>query len=671
MKSISLIIFFTFLTFFQPLKAEITKKDCHGGCENETKNKNIKNSKDSNSYKVVASPETFLNLEEVNELSKSITKIYVLSGLDEGDGKITQIPNELEYLFGKKKKYTDKSSARKAQDKIADIYVTKKNSLDKYPYRTIIGMAYFEFFYAGQVDQNKKKIKKFKDKYPQIKKSQIKAIKNLYNLNEVRKKMRESIGFSLNDQPSEVIKSYIILSKYLKNSKPKKIKLNSYEKKKTKLSQSFNKHLSIYEKNIMLKKQNKITDKVYKKDLEKNYKNIIKINKKINNLNSKDNQIDFEEERFKSIYKDITEIISTTDKRLKYKTSNYELALDSIYFVNEILKITKTKSIKSKYDQVWEKDFNIEKVLNNEEIAYLTLLGENTKRKKFIDNNKLQSSVLNLINNNYDIVNFISKTEKQFDTKIKAIKIDYKSFEEMKNWKKSDWANSWKGSIPLDLNDNKGNLIDFSDQDIEDLKAQLALNNFNNLFNNDEVNNIDIQNSIQDIQSTNISNLLNQDFSITLDNYSRILAEDAINRFGDQFDAQTIQEIRDNANFENLTAITNMEYGTNMTSSEYKSYWENAQYMDSTSTWGDVTRGVDLISNLSSFDAAAAAKELGADLQTVADSIAQAASVGISTDLEAAAQGLGYDSFSDAVSAYNAEHGTNYTDAEAKEALGQ
>ena len=55
----------------------------------------------------------------------------------------------------------------------------------------------------------------------------------------------------------------------------------------------------------------------------------------------------------------------------------------------------------------------------------------------------------------------------------------------------------------------------------------------------------------------------------------------------------------------------------------------------------------------------------------IADSIAQAASVGISTDLEAAAQGLGYDSFSAAVDAYNAEHGTSYTDAEAKEALGQ
>ena len=114
-----------------------------------------------------------------------------------------------------------------------------------------------------------------------------------------------------------------------------------------------------------------------------------------------------------------------------------------------------------------------------------------------------------------------------------------------------------------------------------------------------------------------------------------------------------------------------MEYGTNMTSDEYKSYWENAQYMNSTSTWGEVTRGVDLISNLNSYDAAAAFKELGGDLQAAADSIAQAATVGVSTDLEAAAQGLGYSSFADAVAAYNAEHGTSYTEESAKEALGQ
>ena len=44
----------------------------------------------------------------------------------------------------------------------------------------------------------------------------------------------------------------------------------------------------------------------------------------------------------------------------------------------------------------------------------------------------------------------------------------------MKMWKKSDWANSWKGSIPSNLKDEKGNIINFSDSDIDDIKAQLA-----------------------------------------------------------------------------------------------------------------------------------------------------------------------------------------------------
>ena len=55
----------------------------------------------------------------------------------------------------------------------------------------------------------------------------------------------------------------------------------------------------------------------------------------------------------------------------------------------------------------------------------------------------------------------------------------------------------------------------------------------------------------------------------------------------------------------------------------------------------------------------------------MADTISQAAAVGVSTDLEAAAQGLGYGSFADAVAAYNEQYGTNYTVESAKEALGQ
>jgi hypothetical protein len=57
-------------------------------------------------------------------------------------------------------------------------------------------------------------------------------------------------------------------------------------------------------------------------------------------------------------------------------------------------------------------------------------------------------------------------------------------------------------------------------------------------------------------------------------------------------------------------------------------------------------------------------------LQGAAEAIASAISEGIDVDLEAAAKGLGFDSFSDAVDAYNEAHGTNFSVQEAKEALG-
>ena len=684
----------------------------------------------------------WLNIKARDDLTKSVTKIdNDLIDQSNSNGDFIPFRKYLKELFGKQKKYSDTGASRKSEKKIADIFVTKKKQLSKYPHKTILGMAYFEFYYSNNLKTTREDIKKFISKQKAKRgiyesfigeeicmrdeklliinngcsKKPAENIKNLYNLNDVRKKMRGSIGFTLNNEPSDVIKYYITLSKYLEKADPQKQKLNSLDKKKIKLSQSFNISLSTYDKKIKLKnlgltsaiesyEDNALeysdyfspyNEKRFYKKLDKDFKRLKKSISKIESLSNAD--------EFKLVYQSIDEIISITHKDLMTKSkeelhggisffpeysnleksneyesrlTRYLLALDSICFVNNLIKLTKPKIIKNQYEQIWPLDFKIENEFDKDQLSHLNILNQNIKRKKFIDNNKFQSCVLNLINNGYPINKIITTIESKLNIKINSIKMNYKSIDEMKAWNKSDWADSWKGSVPSSLKDEKGNFVNFSQSNIDDIKAQLALNNFNTLLNNNEINNLnietqDIQNSIQDIKSTNISNLLNQDFSITLDNYSRILAEDAINNFGDQFDAQTIQEIRDNANFENLTAITNMEYGTNMTSSEYKSYWENAQYMDSTSTWGDVTRGVDLISNLSSFDAAAAAKDLGADLQTVADSIAQAASVGISTDLESAAQGLGYNSFSDAVSAYNAEHGTNYTDEEAKEALGQ
>lgn len=67
----------------------------------------------------------------------------------------------------------------------------------------------------------------------------------------------------------------------------------------------------------------------------------------------------------------------------------------------------------------------------------------------------------------------------------------------------------------------------------------------------------------------------------------------------------------------------------------------------------------------------AAAAAVGASLQDAANAISASIAGGVGVDLDAAAQGLGYSNFSDAVDAYNAENGTNFTVNTAKSALGQ
>ena len=123
--------------------------------------------------------------------------------------------------------------------------------------------------------------------------------------------------------------------------------------------------------------------------------------------------------------------------------------------------------------------------------------------------------------------------------------------------------------------------------------------------------------------------------------------------------------------FKDLTNFANTLYNTDISPEEYAKEWESQQYYDSSASWGEITRGVELIDTVGSFEAASIAKQLGTDLQTVADSISQAATVGVKTDLEEAAKGLGYSNFADAVADYNKKYGTNYTVDEAKEALGQ
>ena len=161
----------------------------------------------------------------------------------------------------------------------------------------------------------------------------------------------------------------------------------------------------------------------------------------------------------------------------------------------------------------------------------------------------------------------------------------------------------------------------------------------------DEFKNLVSQNSdLSNIQDS--INIEAKSFAFTLDDFAKALGDFR------GFDV---------SNYAELTALANAQWNANWSVEEYASAYQIE---------------VDVINQLQSgaidsFAAGKIARNLGADIQEVADTIAAASSAGISVDLDAVAQGAGYDSFAAAVDAYNAQYGTNYTVDQAREALGQ
>ena len=154
--------------------------------------------------------------------------------------------------------------------------------------------------------------------------------------------------------------------------------------------------------------------------------------------------------------------------------------------------------------------------------------------------------------------------------------------------------------------------------------------NFENDFQ-EVLNNID-QNSFE--------------FSYGLDDYARYL--------GTVFN----MDIR---NYADLTDLANATHNANWSVEEYTSAYSGHLEVVKQLQSGD----------LSSFDAGQIAGQFADTLQEVANTVAAASAAGVSVDLEAVAQGAGYDSFAAAVAAYNEQYGTSYTVDQAREALGQ
>ena len=217
----------------------------------------------------------------------------------------------------------------------------------------------------------------------------------------------------------------------------------------------------------------------------------------------------------------------------------------------------------------------------------------------------------------------------------------------MQRWELSDWAKAWKTPIPTKVLDSKGIEISLSEKEIESIKAQLAIKNFKETIEIEQFKDlINDNSSFEDLKNTIAENTKSLSFSYTLDDWARA--------WGDMRNI-------DLDNYADMTALANAQHGANWTVEEYASaYQSNVDVINALQS-GDI----------SSFDASALGESLGASLQDVADTITAASAAGVTVDLEAAAEGLGFDSFADAVAAYNAQYGTSYTVEQAKEALGQ
>ena len=603
------------------------------------KEKKIDSDEIKNNNTGVDLSKTYVSFEEFNEL-----------------GTYQKIKNYPDGLFKIRK--SPEETAKESMMQMYYTFVQKPKLLEKYPENMMKAMAHFEIFYNYQLKENERSIEKFKKNYPNINWKTKKDIKTLYSLNNAKKSMREALSLNEENTLNEALDRYMLMHNFLKPAVKITNKLSSTEKKLKNENSKLKKYYGNLKKTITEKSENRINDKDFKKDLDKSIKKLKKSFKKITNINSETDKL----------YSSIENIFNKSMSYIELCKSNctskeLNLVIDATNVNLSILKEFEPKIIKKRYTQNMD-DLDLDDLAENDQ-ASLALITSKLKRKKKIDAKETQKALLNIQANGFDLdIDLNELDENGFE--VKSIFMSFDSVDNMKRWAMKDWANSWRGELPDEIKDNAGNVIEFTDQNVEDIKAQLAYNSFKSLIDSPELKEAISENISENIQEIakeiresdafDVDQWLSQDFSISLDNYSQLVG----NSLGIELN-----------NFEDLTQTVNDLYGTDVTADEYAAAWETAQYLDGSSTWGDVTRGVDLIDQLGSFDAASIAKDLGADLSTVADSIVAAANVGVSTDLEQAAQGLGYSSFAEAVDAYNKQYGTNYTEESAKEALGQ
>jgi len=152
--------------------------------------------------------------------------------------------------------------SKKAGQKVYSLFVQHGPSYhERHPGAIIHGMAWFEIMYLGKLKENKRTIERYlkegsDNKTNSGKKlrftSGSKKLRSLIKMNKARKKMREALGLSLNDDLAKVLKRHWLLGDFLNNDKlkVKKAKLDSSIKKRKKLLAKYQTAIKKYKEKL-------------------------------------------------------------------------------------------------------------------------------------------------------------------------------------------------------------------------------------------------------------------------------------------------------------------------------------------------------------------------------------------------------------------------------------
>ena len=289
--------------------------------------------------------------------------------------------------------------------------------------------------------------------------------------------------------------------------------------------------------------------------------------------------------------------------------------------------------------------------LKREKIEIISEISSASKINKEIKAQEFQVNLFKLENSNFDTQEYFEILMNE-GIPIEGIKINLKDLETMESWTKEEWANAYTQEIPNQIMDDTGNVVEtLNDENIQDIKAQLALTELLDLSSNFEEISRDLsQSSINISESLDASN-----FTVTLDKYDQ---------FYQMWGWDDFQQVVDTINED--------YWDTDFSADEMKGIIETGDIQFDPSVQN--LSLIDAIDSVSTeglgFDAGQLANEIGMELQAVAETIANATAAEVSVDIEALAHGLGFSSFADAVAAYNAQYGGNFTVEEARQNLG-